>query len=260
MSYLREKEFALLAHRGGTELGPENTCFAFENTLKVYKHFIFELDIRQTKDGEIVVLHDQSVDRTTNGQGLIKDLTFDEVQKLDAGYNTKWKGQGIKIPKLDEVFKKFPESRISIDFKDTGYEKQALEIIKNNNAQDRVVLASFNQKSLCKARKLASEICSGYSKNEVIQMLVASKLGQGFLARQIAPKRGQVFQIPKNRNSIEVSSKSFLELSHQLFKHVHVWTINEKSIMRELILAGVDGIITDSPQTLFEVACELKQI
>ncbi len=239
----------MVAHRGGTSEGPENTIEAFENTLKIHGDFIFELDVHQTRDREIAVIHDDSVDRTTNGHGLIQDLKYSEIEKFDAG-------QGTHIPTLDEVFQTFPKSRVSIDLKLPGYEKTVIDCIKKNHAADRVVLASFSQTALDEARRLAPEIASGFARSEVPRMLLAARLGMKLLT----PRKGDVFQIPLRSKGIDVYSKKFLKLAHANSKHVHIWTINDEETMQKLIEDGINGIITDNPRLLFKVASRLKKI
>lgn len=256
MSYLRPNEFALVAHRGGPELGPENTLEAFSESLKIYSDFIFELDVRLTRDRQVVVMHDPSVDRTTSGHGLVHELNYSEIQKFDAGHHTQWKGKNIKAPLLKDALEMFKSSRITIEVKLPGYEKDVIEIINRANAQDRVVLSSFEQKAVSELRRFAPNLCSGCSRNEIRQMLWAVKSGLSF----IAPSQGNVFQIPTDFDNVVVFSKKFVSFAHKISKQVHVWTINDEPTMRQLILEGADGIISDMPSTLYRVAKELKKI
>ncbi len=260
MSYLQNGKLALIAHRGGTlgfssGLLPENTLFAFEQTLKIYPHFIFELDVHQTKDGEIIVMHDDRVDRTTNGHGAIRDMSWLEISKLDAGYQTSFKNK--KVSRLSEILEAFPESRISIEFKNSGYEEKVGEIVKKAGAENRVVLASFSDEIIdTAAHKTSGHICRGYGQKTISRMLVAAHLHSKFLA----PRTGDVFQIPLRAKNIAVYSKKFLKLAHGISKHVHVWTINDEPTMELLIRDGIDGIVTDNPQALFNVAKKLNKI
>lgn len=252
MSYLQEGRFAFVAHRGGSDEGPENTIEAFENTLRINPHSYFELDIRETKDKQIVVFHDPTIERVTNGTGKISNLTYAELLKFDVVKGS----QKAKIPLLRNVLNRFPTSRISVELKESGYEEAAIKIIHECNAQDRVVLASFSKKALSNARRLAPGLCSGFASTEVPLMLLAANMGLSLLA----PKKGNVFQIPLEKNGVAVYSKRFLQLAHKLKKHVHIWTINDEATMRRLVLDGVDGIITDSPRVLYKVLRELNKI
>jgi glycerophosphoryl diester phosphodiesterase len=257
MTYLRKNEFALIAHRGGP-LGhpdsplPENTLFTFERALKLNSRFIFELDVHESRDGEIVVIHDDSVDRTTGGTGKIKGLPSKEIVKLDAGRGTIH--QNTKIPLLKEVFSAFPQARVSIDLKTPGYERKVIQLIEICGAEDRVVLASENASSLRFVRRLAPHLCTGFGTMEVAQLLAATKLNLPLLA----PRAGNVFQIPLRAKNLAVYSKRLLNLAHSLNKHVHIWTINEESQMQELIGDGVNGLVTDNPGALLKVAMRLQ--
>ena len=123
--FVREGGVEVIAHRGGWGLWPENTLFAFQNAVDLGVDML-ELDIRGTKDGHIVVFHDSRLRRTTNGTGRVNEFTLEELKKLDAGYQWSpddgktfpFRGKGIVIPTLKEVFESFPEMRISIEIKD----------------------------------------------------------------------------------------------------------------------------------------------
>lgn len=255
-SYLKPNEFALVAHRGGPHFGPENTIEAFQESLKLYSDLIFELDVRLTRDGQVVVMHDPTIDRTTSGHGQVHELNYSEIEKFDAGHNTPWGGKKIKAPLLKDAISAFPHSRITIEVKLPGYEKQIVDVVTQAGAENRVVLSSFEHEAVKNLRRLAPQMCSGCSRREIRQMVLAVKSGLTFTA----PSRGNVFQIPKDHEGHIVFSEKFLKLAHKINKPVHVWTINDEATMRALILGGADGIITDKPQILYKLAKELGKI
>ena len=265
--YLRPNRFEVISHRGGSLEAPENTLHAFRHSFALYSEIIFELDVHRTKDGDIAVIHDPTVDRTTDGSGAIHEKTWREISLLDAGYRFSQdggktfplRGQGIRIPRLEEVISEFPNTRISIEVKrdNPAFEDQVITLVDNLKALNRVVIAAENHEILKKLRIAAGrDVCSGFSSHEVFWTLVFNRLHLPFLA----PTRGDVFQIPLTHGNTQVFSKNFLDRAHKKDKHVHIWTINDEKMMRELLEMGVDGIITDAPQKLLEVAQSLKKI
>ena len=266
MSYLRDGFFELIAHRGGSFEAPENTMTAFEHARAVYSDSVFELDVNLTRDGQVAVIHDGEVDRTTNGTGRICDMTYVEISKLDAGYkftiddgkDFPFRSKNIQVPLLKDVLERFPQTRISIEFKrgKRPFHEDVLKIIDSFNARDRVVLASGEHDLLSLARKAAPEICAGYSSREILQAVVTNRLR----LPRLNPRAGKVYQIPVSHNGIEVLNKRFVDNAHMNRKHVHVWTINDEPTMIRCLELGVDGIITDAPSLLLRVARRLKRL
>ncbi len=244
MTYLSPGRFAIIAHRGGSLEAPENTIKAFENAFRLDPEIYFELDVHQTKDGEIVVIHDDKVDRTTTGHGYIWDFTWDELP--------------ITIPRLSEVLEKFPKTRITIELKHGPkfFGDRVVEIIKKYKAEKRVCLAGENHQDLIKTSRLAPDLCSGYSGRELILNFFWNRFHIPFLG----PNRGEVMQTPYMHKDYLVASKSYIERAHRRNKFVHVWTVNDEVTMRHLIEIGADGIITDAPTLLLKVARSLKKI
>jgi glycerophosphoryl diester phosphodiesterase len=266
VSYLRPGKFDLIAHRGGGLEAPENTLEAFANAHRLYNDAVFELDVHRTRDGEIVCIHDDTVDRTTDGHGFVWDKTIADLQRLDAGYRFTldggrtfpFRGKKVVIPRLGEVLERFPQSRVSIEIKHSNpfFGKDIVDLVEKLGAQDRVVLAGSNHKILLEACGHGRGFCSGYSSREVLSTLIA---GWTFLAF-LAPDRGDVYQVPLEKNHIKIISPHFVEQAHGRGKFVHVWTINDEATMRHLIKIGVDGIVTDAPSLLLRVARELQKI
>ena len=200
--YLQPGQFEIIAHRGGGLEAPENTLAAFQNAVSIFARVVLELDVRRTRDGEIVVIHDPTVDRTTNGTGFVKELTYQEIQKLDAGYrftpdrghSFPFRGKGLQIPLFKDIVKAFPNTRISFEIKDEEppHEEEVLKIIDGLGAADRVVIAAENDRIMKRARRLRPHWCSGYSMGEVRRSWMLSKLGLSFFDRQA----GQVYQVP----------------------------------------------------------------
>ncbi len=266
MQYLAPQQFALIAHRGGSLEAPENTLPAFENAYEVYQEIYFELDTHESRDGKLIVIHDATVDRTTNGHGSVADLTLLELSKLDWGYNFSrdggssfpYRGKKISVLQVQDVLENFPKTRVTIEMKKGGpsFSHKIIETIKRANAQTRVCIAAEDHKLLRKTWDLCPDLCSGYSKRELFFNFIWNRLS----LPHFGPHRGQVVQIPYIYNGHLIASKSFIHRAHRRKKPVHVWTINDEATMRHLIETGVDGVITDAPTLLLKVARDLKKI
>ena len=241
----------VIAHRGGGGLAPENTLFAFKKAHDLGVDVI-EIDVHGTADGEIVVMHDASVDRTTDGTGKVNSFTLEQLRKLDAGFrwspdNGKtypYRGNGITIPMLEEVFAAFPKMKFNIEPKQASPSiiKPLCQIIRNHKMTDKVVVGSFQQAVLDEFRGECPEVATSASPFEVSKFLGMYKTG---LNQSYSPPM-QALQVPEY---IGVT-KEFVEAAHERNLKVHVWTVNETANMQRLLEIGVDGIMTDYPQRL----------
>lgn len=248
----------IIAHRGGALEAPENTLEAFSHAKSLSSDIVFELDLRQTKDKQIVVLHDPTVERTTNGQGSVADMTYDELQKLDAGFGFKtpsgerpFASKNVRIPKFEEVLAAFPQQRIIVEVKsDTPeIEKIIVEMIRKARAEERVVVGSYSASILRRFRSLAPELKYAASYEETLQALV-------LLGLKIAPIgkfAPDLFAIPETHQGVQVLSEDLLAEVQRRKKKLFVWTVNEEADMRRLLKMGVDGLITDRPTLLYKV-------
>lgn len=251
----KNMKLLVMAHRGGRGIAPENTIAAFQKSFELGVD-VLELDVHATKDGKLVVIHDKSVDRTTNGKGLIAEMTLDEIQKLDAGF--KWtndngktfpfRGKNIKIPTLREVFEKFPEIQINIEPKHEkpSPAKPLCDLIREFKRGDSVIVGSFNDEILENFRKNCRGVATSASPSEASGFLARYKVG---LSDNYTPKM-QALQVPEKIGSLQIINKEYVKAAHEMNLEVHVWTINDAEDMKRLIEIGVDGIITDYPDRL----------
>ena len=248
----------VIAHRGGAGLYPENTLFAFEQSLKLGADVI-ELDVRGTADGALVVMHDATVDRTTNGNGRISEMTLEEVRKLDAGYRFSpdggqtfpFRAKEIRIPTLQEVFAAFPEAKFVIEPKQEtpSIVKSFCGLIRERKMTDKVIVGSFNQTIIDDFRNQCAEVATSGSPTEISKFLAMYKTG---LSASYSPAM-QALQTPEYVGGLQVISKEFVEAAHKRNLEIHAWTINETADMQRLLEIGVDGIITDYPDRLLEL-------
>ena len=252
----------VMAHRGGAGLWPENIMYSFEGAVDLGVD-VLETEIHSTADNILVLMHDSTVDRTTDGSGPINGMTLEEVKTLDAGYNWTsdggktfpFRGSGLTVPTLEELFTAFPNVRINIDIKQ---EKPSLveslcQAIRTFDMMDRVTVASFSSKLLKAFRRVCPEVTTSAGTGEVALFFIMNLV---FLGAAYKP-RCQAFQVPEYSSGLHVLTKRFVDRAHDLNLEVHAWTINEVSDMVRMLALGVDGIITDYPDRLLDLLREM---
>lgn len=234
----------VIAHRGASGYAPENTMPAFEKSLELGAEGI-ELDVHESKDGEIVVVHDHTIQRTSNGKGRVKDLTLDEIRKFDFGSWFDKSFKGVTIPTLRDVLELLRDwnGLLNIEIKSgpilyPGIEKKLIDMIKEYNFGDKVIFSSFNHYSLqdIKAIDSSMEIGLLYSGALVEPWNYAKTLGAEALH-------------PSYHNIIPELVKGCKENGVKL----NPYTVNDEKDMEKIIGAGVDGIITNYPDKALRV-------
>ncbi len=248
----------VFAHRGGGGVLPENTLEAFKYSAEMGVDFL-ELDAHSTADGTLVVMHDGSIDRTTDGRGKVSDYTLAELKKLDAGYlftndngaTFPFRGKGIRIPTLQEIFDAFPQMKFNIEPKQAfpSIITPLCEMVRAHNLTDRIIVGSFRQTAISEFRAACPEVATSASPAEVSEFLAMQKTG---IAASYSPPF-QALQIPVNAGFLNVVNQDFIEAAHKQNIQVHVWTINDADEMRRLLDLGVDGIMTDYPDRLLDL-------
>jgi glycerophosphoryl diester phosphodiesterase len=277
-----------MAHQGGEIEAPSNTMFAFKTALDKGAE-VLELDVHATADDEIVVIHDATVDRTTNGSGQIDEMTLDEIKKLDAahwfvpgcgtcndepedafayrGFATgerriprKWRKirgftpNDFKIPTLREVLETFPDTFINIEIKATApdtvpYEDKLAALLAEFDRTDDTIVVSFYDNAIETFKTLAPDVNTATGTVEAAAFFGST---QGPAPGAPSP-RHQALQVPIVFNGVTVVTPEFVEEAHANGLAVHVWTINDRKEMEWLIEIGVDGIMTDRPILLERV-------
>ncbi len=248
----------VFAHRGGGGLFPENTLEAFEYSARMGAD-VLELDVHSTADGTLVVMHDGSVDRTTNGRGRVSEMTLAELKKLDAGYlftndngaTFPFRGREITIPTLREIFEKFPQMTFNVEPKQAtpSITRPLCEMIRQYKMIDQTIVGSFRQTAVDEFRQFCPEVATSATPAEVSEFLAMYKTG---IADSYTPPF-QALQVPVNASFLNVVSKDFVEAAHRRNLQVHVWTINDADEMRRLLEMNVDGIMTDYPDRLLNL-------
>ena len=241
----------IFAHRGASAHAPENTLAAFELALTQQADAI-ELDVKLSSDGQVVVHHDATVDRTTDGHGRIKDLKLAELRSLDAGKSFSEKFRSEKIPTLEEVFETVGK-RTFINVELTNYNtpgdhlvETVCMLVKKHKLQKHILFSSFFASNLSKARSYLPEVPRG---------LLAYPSLLGTWARSFGFAFGKYQAL---HPAVKDMSQQQVSRVHRLNRRVHVWTVNDEQDMRRLFGWRVDGIFTDDPELAVRVRAETK--
>jgi len=248
----------VIAHQGGGGLWPGDTMYAFEHAAELGAD-VLEMDLHISKDGVLVIMHDETVDRTTDGTGSLEEMTLKEIKQLDAGSNWSqddgatypYRGQGITVPTLEEVFQAFPDYRMTIEIKKTkrSMAEPFCSLIREYGMQDQVLVASFHDERMDEFRQVCPEVATSSARQETTVFVLMSK---AFLGRLYSPKFYSL-QVPEESSGITVMTAQFVRAAHERNLRVEPWTIDDPDQMRLYIDWGVDGIITDRPDLMLEV-------
>ncbi len=231
----------IFAHRGDLSHAPENTLPSFQQALQKGADGV-ELDAKLTSDGHVIVIHDPTLDRTTDGKGRVASITLDAIRKLDAG---KWfdeKFTGTKVPLLEEVFEMVGRDKmINIELTNYSTPRDGLvikvcELIQRHNNHSQILFSSFFSSNLKIAAQTMPEIPRG---------LLASPGLIGLWARSFGFMFGDYQALHPH---ISNTSREQMQRAHRLKRRVHVWTANTPEKINQLKDWGVDGIFTDDPQ------------
>ena len=248
----------VIAHQGGAGLWPSDTLFAFENAVELGVD-VLEMDMHSTADGVLVMMHDATVDRTTDGSGRINNMTLAELKELDAGYawsdddgqTYPFRGQGITAPTLDEVFSAFPDEYFNIEIKQSepSITEPFCQKIRDNGLAGQVLVASFNQEVVDEFRQVCPEIATSTGESDGIKLLVPSFVW----LEAIHSPRAQAVQTPEEYFGMTVLKQRTVDAAHKRGMEIHAWTIDETEDMERLLALGLDGIITDRPDRMLEL-------
>jgi glycerophosphoryl diester phosphodiesterase len=269
-----ERRVLNYAHQGGAREAPSSTLFAIRQAIANGADAI-ELDVHATADGEIVVCHDPTVDRTTQTTGRLADLTLDQVGQLDNAY---WWVPGevvnhdrdrpaadyihrgkapadhaFGIATLREVLEEFTGAFLNLDIKQSSpvvpaYEAGVAKLLQEFGRADDVVVASFSDSITDAFSELAPNVHTSCGTNATAAIYAAVKKGE-----PLPPTRHVALQVPPTFGDTTVVDEAFVDRAHDAGLAVHVWTIDEADEMRRLIDLGVDGIMTDRPSVLTTV-------
>ncbi|MFL7839171.1 MAG: glycerophosphodiester phosphodiesterase [Candidatus Promineifilaceae bacterium] len=220
---------------------------------------VLEMDAHMTSDGHIVLMHDDTVDRTTNGSGLVSDFTLEELQQLEVGVNWTqdegatypYQGKGLQIPTVEEVFQRFPDYPMVIEIKQDSpsMAEPFCVLIRQYDKTEKVLVPSFSGQTIAEFRAACPEVATASASDETRNFVIANFL----MAANLIKPAYQAFQVPEESGGIPVVIPHFISSAHDRGLQVHVWTINDADDMHRLIDMGVDGIMTDRPDILKDI-------
>lgn len=242
------------AHRGVPSLAPENTMASYRKAYELGADMI-ETDVQMTKDGKLVIMHDSTVDRTTNGKGSVKSLSFEQIRALDAGIKFSPEFQGEKVPAFEEFLNEFKGKDVVllVELKADGIEKQVMEEIERAGMIDNVVVQSFNANHIRNVRSLSREVGTGYLYSAGVPSTIDSRL----------KKAQQMMQYGASMNATLNASygslyPEFVQYMRQRgFLNMH-WTFRDEDPFEQALQAGVVGPITDYTQWLTDAPVRLE--
>ncbi len=251
--YNQRYPIVVMAHRGFDDSAPENTMSSFRKALQAGANMI-ELDVHLSKDGQLVIMHDSTIDRTTTGKGAVKDRTLEELRQLDAGIKFSKVFAGEKIPTLDEVLT-FAKGKISVNIEiksdavldnpkpGMGVEEKVVNLVKKYNMEEYVMVSAFKGKTLRRIKVLSPKISTGL-------LMISDGLFKSQVDYVSAVKADAVHEFSK------FVSKRDMNLTLKYNIKQNAWTVNDPHRMGELIDRGVDGLITDRPDLALRVIAE----
>lgn len=249
---MENKKIIITGHRGAAGLAPENTLASIQLAIELGVDRI-EIDVQQTKDNKIIVLHDRTLRRTTTGHGFVKNLTYDEILQFSAGYKFNKFYINEKVPTLEQVIDLIDgkvELLIETKYSYMYYpniERHIINIIKNKNAKDWCKIISFNDRALFRINKLDKSIRLGklfVGKHAHLPLSFDKGLN-------IRPLKKYAF-VDEVIVKHDYATKAIIEKVHDFGKELHVWTVNNEATIQKLIERDVDGIISDYPNLLMK--------
>lgn len=238
------------AHRGGAALRPENTLAAFDHGMACGADGL-ELDVHLSRDGIVVVHHDDTLERTTNGRGKLAALTAAELAAIDAGCRfrddlgiTAYGGKGFGIPTLHDVLLRYPAAQLIIELKSSGprLARAVVDEVRAAGAIERTAVGSFYPSALRAVREYEPRLATGAAKNETRWALYRAWLGW-----PLGSTTYREFQVPERAGLTPIVTPRFVRHAHRAGLAVKVWTVNDAAAMRRLLDYGVDAVITDRP-------------
>ena len=239
-------------------MAPENTIAAFRMAVKVWGVDMLETDAHLTMDGEVVLIHDPTVDRTCNGTGSVASMSCERLQALDAGFHfrdlsgaTSFRVRGVRVPTLDEVLEEFPHTRVNVETKSAEVARPLLDVIRRHNATHRVLVAAEVERWRRHARGYTGPW--GASRRDIALFWCAC---HARMVGMMAPVF-DVLQVPERWHGLRVVTPRFVSQAHGLNIAVHVWVVDDEKDMRRLLDWGVDGVQTDRLDTLGRVLADV---
>lgn len=241
----------VIAHRGGAGLRPENTTVAFSHAHAIGAD-VLEMDVRLSADGVPVVIHDDTVDRTTDGEGAVATMSAAELAALDAGHHfvdlegeASWRGKGAFIPSLDQVLARFPDARLNVELKDESESlaSTVCELLKTTQSEQRVLIAAVDRAVMIRFRSDCPDVATSAFELEAAWFLLYHFMYLPGLYHTSA----QAMQLPETAIGIDLWDERLVRsvAGHNML--LDIWTVNDPLEIARYVDLGATGIITDRP-------------
>lgn len=253
-----QRQPLVIAHQGGEGIRPSNTMLAFDHAAALGAD-VLDADMHITADGVLVLMHDETVDRTTDGTGAIRALTVAQIQALnaahdfstDGGATFSFRAQRARVPTLKELFSAHPDKRFGIEIKQSPPEIALpfCALIRKHSLQDKVLVSSFRQENMDAFRRACPEVATSATQNEATVFVILSMLR---LEDVLSPAY-QSLQVPERNSGIDVLTPRLIAAARNRNLLVQPWTINSEADLRRVVALGVDGINTDFPDRLLSI-------
>jgi glycerophosphoryl diester phosphodiesterase len=257
MTFGPGSDMRVIGHRGAAGVAPENTLPSLRHAARAGAHAV-EFDLQCTSDGRLVVLHDPTLHRTTDGSGRIDELTLEEAQRLDAGYRFTpdggqtfpYRGKGVRIPSVEEAFEEIGDLPAVVEIKSQRAAERMREWLARSGAARQILVGSFSRRSILAIGERAERRCA--SEDELRPYVLTGKLG---LSRWWVPEAIAVM-VPERFRGVRIVTRRFVRRAHDDGLGVIVRTVNPPDAMRRLWDWGVDGLISDDPGRALRVLQE----
>jgi glycerophosphoryl diester phosphodiesterase len=239
----------VFAHRGGAALRPENTLAAFDHGMSAGADGL-ELDVQLSRDGDVVVIHDAMVDRTTDAQGPVCSFTTAQLSRMDAGYffdidgTHPFRGGGCRIPIFRDVLRRYVDVPLIVELKGVSHVLAAAAVreVRAANAIGRVCFGGFDMATVRAVRACGADIVTSAAGDEIRSAL--RRAWFGLTTRQPGYR---AFQVPERYGTRQIATRRFIRVANRGGIAVQVWTVNDPSSMERLLSWGVQALITDRP-------------
>jgi glycerophosphoryl diester phosphodiesterase len=254
--YFNVPEPMVIAHQGGDALRPGNTLLAFAHADQLGVD-VLEMDVHSTRDGVLVLMHDATVDRTTDGHGPIAGMDYAAVQVLDAAWHwpfdghPSYRGKGVRVPALEAVLRRFPDRRFNIELKqeEPSVGAAVCAVLRRTATTSRTLVASFHRAAIQDFRTACPEVATSAHRAEVATFLGFEAVGLAHLW----PASAEALQLPPAQYGLALTSAERIRSARSAGVHVDIWTLNDQAGIEAAFARGVNGVITDRPDLAMQV-------
>lgn len=243
-----------ISHRGGAALYPENTLYAFQRAVDLHRTDMLELDVHASSDGEIVVAHDDTLERCTDGHGPLSALPWSQLATLDAAHHftpagqtgTPLRGQGIRLPKLREVLTAFPRTRLNVELKSEGAIEPFVALVRQLQCLPRLCIGSEHDALAQELARRLPEACLFFPRDALAAFVLPTRGGEP----PDDDPRYTVLDMPLRWEGVTLFDADLAAVARKHGKWINVWTVDDEADMRQCLADGVGGVMTDRPELL----------